>query len=186
MFKWFRQSTLDPLAVSMTGVKLADRLLVIGCGDPRLIAALAVKAGLTGRACAVDDDQSLVSSAATIAEREGALIESAHAPGWRVPYPDESFDVVVVRDPGSSAMIQPGSPGVAEAHRVLRPGGRCVAIQGAPRGGISGMFGGGRPPQADSLTTALQTAGFLAVRILAEREGLAFAEGVKPAARGST
>lgn len=183
MFKWFKQSTLDPLAVSMTGVKLADRLLVIGCADPHLIAALGAKAGLTGRACAVDDDQSLATAAAAIAEREGVLIESAHAPGLRVPYPDESFDVVVVRETGSSTMMQPGSPAFAEARRVLRPGGRCLAIHGGTRGGIGALFGGGRPPQAGTLTAALQAAGFLAVRVLAEREGLAFAEGVKPAAR---
>ena len=181
MFKWFRKPTLDPLAVSMTGVKLADRLLVIGCADPHLIAALAVKAGLTGRACAVDDDEALVTSAAAIAEREGALIESAHAPGLRVPYPDESFDVVVVREIGSSAMTQPGSPAFAEARRALRPGGRCVAIHGAARGGIGALFGKGHPPLAGALTAALQRAGFLAVRTLAEREGLAFAEGVKAA-----
>ena len=33
----------EPLALSMTGVKLGDRLLVIGANDPQLIAALAIK-----------------------------------------------------------------------------------------------------------------------------------------------
>ena len=181
MFKWIRKSALDPLAVSMSGVKLADRLLVIGCSDPSLIAALGAKVGLTGRACAVDDDPSLVASAAQIAEREGVLIESAPAPGLKVPYPAESFDVVVVRDTGSSTMTKPGSPVFAEAWRVLRPGGRCLAIQGETRGGISGLFGGSRPPQAGAVTTVFQSAGFLAVRTLAEREGLLYLEGVKPA-----
>ena len=39
---WFRKSQLDPLAVTMAGVKLGDRLLVIGGSDPGLTAALAV------------------------------------------------------------------------------------------------------------------------------------------------
>jgi SAM-dependent methyltransferase len=186
MFKWFRRSTLDPLAVSMSGVKLADRLLVIGCSDPVLIAAIAAKVGLTGRACAVDEDPSLVTNAAQIAEREGVLIESAPAPGLRVPYPDESFDVVVVRDTGSSTMITPGSPVFAEARRALRSGGRCVVILGETRGGFGGLFGGSRPPQADSVTPVFQSAGFLAVRTLAEREGLLYLEGVKPATHGQT
>jgi len=128
VFKWIRKSTLDPLAVSMSGVKLADRLLVIGCSDPSLIAALGAKVGLTGRACAVDQDPSLVASAAQISEREGVLIESAPAPGLKVPFLDESFDVVVVRDTGSSTATAPGSPAFAEAWRVLRPGGYCVHV----------------------------------------------------------
>ena len=33
--KWFRPAALDPLAVSMAGAKLGDRVLVVGCGDPR-------------------------------------------------------------------------------------------------------------------------------------------------------
>lgn len=181
MFKWIRKSTLDPLAVSMTGVKLADRLLVVGCSDPLLIAALAGKVGLTGRACAVDEDPARAESAARIAEREGVLIESAPAPGLCVPYPDESFDVVVVREISSSAMTQSGSPAFREAHRVLRPGGRCVAIRGETRGGIAGLFTGTPPPQSDTLTSVFHAAGFLAVRTLAERDGLLFAEGVKPA-----
>ena len=54
VFSVFKTST-DPLSVSMAGVKLGDRVLVVGCSDPRLIATLAVKTGLTGRACAVDE-----------------------------------------------------------------------------------------------------------------------------------
>ncbi|MBW8713960.1 MAG: NAD(P)-dependent alcohol dehydrogenase, partial [Acidobacteria bacterium] len=54
---WFRRAApTEPLAITMTGVKLGDRLLVIGAGDPRLIAALATKSGLTGRASVVDAD----------------------------------------------------------------------------------------------------------------------------------
>ena len=53
---WFRSATPhDPLAVTMTGVKLGDRLLVIGCGQAKLVAQLALKPGLTGRACALDE-----------------------------------------------------------------------------------------------------------------------------------
>ena len=56
MASWFRKSALESLPVAMSGVKLADRLLVIGASDPALAAALAAKVGLTGRACVVDKD----------------------------------------------------------------------------------------------------------------------------------
>jgi len=96
---WLKKSTqTDSLAVSMSGAKLGDRLLVIGCSDPALIAALGSKAGLSGRACAVDTSLDRATEAARIAEREGALVEAAAAPGWMLPFDPDSFDLVVVRD----------------------------------------------------------------------------------------
>ncbi len=98
MFKFLKRSTLDPLSVTMVGVKLADRVLVIGCRDPRLIAALAIKAGLTGRACAVDAFEAVVREAERIALKEGALVEFSTACLATLPFDAGAFDVVVLRD----------------------------------------------------------------------------------------
>lgn len=177
LVKWIRKSNLEPLAVSMSGLKLGDRLLVMGSSDPVLIAALASKVGLTGRACAVDENEHRAAEAGRIAEREGALIDTAHAPGWRVPFDDFSFDVVVLR-----GVLSKEASGVAvqESIRVLRPGGRAVVIEGAERRGLSALMGAhpGTPAAGDA-TAALESAGFVAVRTLAERGGMLFAEGVK-------
>lgn len=178
--KWIRKSSLEPLALSMPGVKLGDRLLVVGCSDPMLIAGLGSKAGLTGRACAVDDDGALAAEAGRVAEREGALVETARAPSWQLPYEEHAFDVVVLRSrlPAPAAERETT---VREAMRVLRPGGRCVAIEGSPRRGLSALVGGGQPAivSAKEGTAALSAAGFVAVRTLAEREGMLFLEGVR-------
>jgi ubiquinone/menaquinone biosynthesis C-methylase UbiE len=181
--KLFRTSHRVDLSVAMSGVKLADRLLVIGCADPKLIARLAVKAGLTGRACAVDESAERVASAARVAEREGALIEAAEAPGWTVPYEAAAFDLVVVRD-SASPVAAARARALAESLRVLRPGGRCLIIEGSRRSGMAGLFW--RAPSAHgspaaTAARALAAARFVAVRTLAEREGLLFVEGVKPA-----
>jgi ubiquinone/menaquinone biosynthesis C-methylase UbiE len=161
---WFRRSTLDPLSVSMAGVKLADRVLVIGCGDARFIAALAVKTGLTGRACALDESPERANQAKAIALREGALIESFSSPYHALPFDPDAFDLVVLRE-------IPAAPTAAfeQARRVLRGGGRCMAILPPPEGG------------ADALLDHFRQAGFVAVRTLAEREGLVFVEAVKKA-----
>ena len=98
MFKWFRPTALDPLSVSMAGVKLGDRVLVVGCGDPRLIAALAAKAGLSGRTCAVDESPDLATEAGRVALKEGALIETSVATPHALGFDRESFDLVVLRD----------------------------------------------------------------------------------------
>jgi ubiquinone/menaquinone biosynthesis C-methylase UbiE len=178
--KWIRKPSLEPLAVSMSGVKLGDRLLVVGCSDPMLIAALASKAGLTGRACAVDESASLAADAGRIAEREGALTETAAVPGWQLSYDTSTFDVAVVRSMLSGTSSDSRSPAVREALRVLRPGGRCVAIEGRTRRGLSSLMGGqAGTPNADEVRGALVSAGFVAVRTLAERDGMLFVEGVK-------
>jgi hypothetical protein len=51
------------LAVSMAGIQLGERLLVIGLSDAALLPALAAKTGLTGRACGVDPDTAAVERA---------------------------------------------------------------------------------------------------------------------------
>src|SRR5512138_382862 len=94
----FRKSVGEPLAVTMAGVKLGDRFVSVGVRDPKLIAALAMKAGLTGRACAIDADQSRVTGAAAAIEGEGALVEVTAAPWEALPFDASSFDVALVRD----------------------------------------------------------------------------------------
>ena len=49
-----QKAQLDPLAVTMAGVKLGDRCWSSARATCALTAALAIKAGLTGRACVLD------------------------------------------------------------------------------------------------------------------------------------
>ena len=185
--RWFRRSTIDPLAVTMPGVKLGDRLLVVGCSDPGLIAALAVKTGLTGRACAVDADAGLRTAAAAQVQRQGALVETFTVPWTDLPFERDSFDVVVLRSvlPGldSNSRVRVAQ----ETHRLLRGGGRCLVIDPAPRGGLGALLK--RQAESDYASAGgavrpLEAAGFRGVRVLAEREGSTFVEGVKSADSG--
>jgi ubiquinone/menaquinone biosynthesis C-methylase UbiE len=188
MFKFLKPSTLDPLGVSMTSVKLGNRLLVVGCSDPNLIAPLAAKAGLTGRACAVDDSPERATEAGRVALREGVLLETTAAPLNALPFEPDSFDLVVIRDVFTGDRDERASAVLKEAQRVVRSGGRCMVINTGttrPVRGLAGIFGGrGRDQSEESaeaaaLASALKSAGFLAVRTLAERDGLIFVEGSK-------
>jgi len=179
---WLRKSTSEPLTVAMSGIKLADRVLVVGASDPTLIARLAIKAGLTGHACAVDTDETRVAQTAQAVEREGALVESATAPLTALPYEAATFDVVVLRDALGSAPESERQGILAQTLRVLRPGGRAVVIETSARSGLGGLVS--RPVNTEFLSAGgpaplLTTVGFAAVRTLAEREGLVFVEGVK-------
>lgn len=167
----------------MAGVKLGNRVLVIGCSDGPLIAALAAKAGLTGRAVALDESPARTADAERVAQREGVLIETIVAPTSMLPLDANAFDIVVLRDVLPTIEPEARIRTVQEAWRVLRPGGRCLVIEGAARGGWGALFNraGGDTQYAASggAPAALEAGGFLAVRTLAERGGIAFVEAVK-------
>jgi ubiquinone/menaquinone biosynthesis C-methylase UbiE len=180
-----RKSSIESLSVSMAGVKLGDRLLMVGCTDPILLAQLAVKTGLTGRAFAVDEREGVATAAENIATREGALVETSSAPWTSLPVESGSFDVAVVRDVLAQLPAHRRAACVSEVARALRPGGRCLVIDGSVRKGISAIVRGGSGVggygEQGGPLEILTSQGFKAARILAEREGLLFAEAVKPA-----
>lgn len=176
----FRKSGGEPLPVAMAAVKLGQRLLAVGATDPALIAQLATKAGLTGRACVVDPDGGRLAAGAAAIEREGALIEATHAPFGAWPYESGSFDVVVMArilpllDEESRARC------AADVMRVLRAGGRAIAIDPGKRTGFGALLGRGSTDASYRGGAAvLQGAGFTAVRELAEADGFVFVEGIK-------
>ena len=176
--RFFRESSLELLPVSIAGIKLGDRLIVVGCGDPKLIAQLAVKTGLTGRACAVDADPARTERAADVAPREGALIETATAPWGVLPFDAAAFDVAIVLDVLAALDPSTRAAAVSELARVLRPGGRCLVIDGGRRG-LAAMFAGRAASGDYDARAALDAGGFKAARVVAEREGMRFVEGVK-------
>ena len=181
--RWFRKSQLDPLAVTMSGVKLGDRLLVLGVSDPALIGALAGKAGLTGRTVILDASEEATTAAASAVERDGHLVESFTAPWTMLPFDPHSFDVIVLRDVLNTLNAEERLRCAREVHRILRPGGRSVVIEGKSHGLLGGLMGGTPvDPQyarGGGAPHVLDAAGFRAARTLAEREGQQFVEGIK-------
>src|SRR5687767_4996475 len=174
---WFRNAPPgDPLAVTMTGVKLGDRLLIIGGTHEKLVAQLSLKPGLTGRVCVLDEKAEVSSRAAATAEREGALVEQETAPHTMLPHNEASFDIVVLNHALSGVGPDRRMQIVNEARRVLRTGGRCITIEAAARGGLAALISKGGVAHTD-LEQAFSAAGLRAVRTLAEREGLVFVEG---------
>ena len=181
-----KSAPADPLDVTMTGVKLGDRVLAMGLREPAFVARIAAKAGLTGRACVVDADAARLKIAAAAIEREGALVEAAHAAWGVLPFDDDSFDIAVVRDLFGSLSPISRELAALSLHRVLRPGGRVIVIEAAPRGGMIGAILNRQASDPEyqasgGAAAALAQAGFAAVRQLAEHEGQLFIEGIRKA-----
>src|SRR5947209_16872776 len=76
------------LIVGMTGVKMGDAFVQIGCAHGGRLAAVAAKVGLSGRAAAVAPDEQSAARARKAAEEAGVLIDVEVAPPHRLPLGD--------------------------------------------------------------------------------------------------
>ena len=178
---FLRKSKTTPVPIVMCGVRMGERVLQIGIDDPWLVGALAAKVGLSGHAAIAVVDNRAAEKARAAAANAGVLMDVQVVTLGSLPFPEDGFDAVVIH-----AMTDPlppldGATGLAivrEVHRVLRAGGRVLILEkGQSR--RSWLASGSPQVQAGATATALSAAGFGAARLLADREGVSFTEGLK-------
>jgi ubiquinone/menaquinone biosynthesis C-methylase UbiE len=176
------------VAIAMTGVALGDRLLQVGCTDASLLGAIGSKVGLSGRVCAVVPDDTHAARAKRAAEKSGFLLELETGNLEHFPFEDAAFNLIVVdNQDGMLSSLRPEHrvATLQEARRALAPRGRIVVIERAARGGLGALFGSTAPVPVDphykssGAVAALEAEGFRAARLLAERDGVSFFEGVR-------
>ena len=172
----------------MTGVALGDRLLQLGCSDASLLAAIGSKVGLSGRVCALVPDDTHAARARRAAEQSGFLLELETGTLARFPFEDHAFNLIVVDDQDgllSSMRPEQRVAMLKEAFRTLNPRGRIVVIERTARGGLGALVRPAATPVDQHYKTsggalvALEAEGFRGARLLAERDGLSFFEGVR-------
>jgi ubiquinone/menaquinone biosynthesis C-methylase UbiE len=188
---FFKRDNPYTLVVGMTGVKMGDRLLQVGCAHGARLGAVAAKVGLSGRAAVVVPDEPSAERARKGAADAGVLVDVDVAPATRLPLDDQAFDLAVVDDTAGilgTMRAEDRVAAVRELVRVLRPGGRVLMIGATPRGGIGAILSRTHngPPFVSSgdAVKALEADGFRSARIIGEREGLAFLEAIKPRQAG--
>ncbi len=165
-------------ALAMIGAKAGSSVLVIGASDLDLTAEVAAVTGLNGRTLVVDPDPGVAAKAEAAGGRAGGLIEFQRAPLAMLPIDADTFDVVVL--PGLAAAAAGDRPSViAEAFRVVRPGGRLVIVAREKRAGVFGAIGSSPTIQPDEATALLTNAGARAVRHLGSQNGVGYCEGRK-------
>jgi SAM-dependent methyltransferase len=164
-------ASMDPLHVSMTGVRMGERFLLIGCHDKALLSGLAAKVGLSGTSAVAAFDDAQAKRAAAVGAKVGALIEMNRVADGTLPFETDHFDMVVVDDTSGAfgAIDETRRIGyLRDAKRTVRHGGRIEVVEGMKT----------RAEGYDVLRD-LTAAGFKPVRELAERDGFRFVEGLR-------
>ena len=130
---------------------------------------------------ALRDERSAAKARAAAADA-GVLVDVQVASLGSLPFSSDSFDLIVVHAAGD-AVPPDAADNVAmlrDSYRVLRNGGRILIIEAGARSGLAAWL---RPQRADKqpggAIAALGSAGFKAARLLADREGYRFTEGLK-------
>ena len=178
---------VEPLAVTMSGARLGERALQVGLDDPGIAAAIAAKTGITGLATIVVRDEGAAASARHAVAEAGGLGD-VHLVGnlHPLPFADEAYDLVVVHS--ARGLLASMAPDVRrrlleECRRVLRAGGRLIALESGAQTGLRGLFGGAkldaRYEGEGGTAAALEAAGLRGVRTLGDRQGYRFIEGLK-------
>ena len=175
------------LIVGMAGVKMGDRMVQIGCSDGGALAAVAAKVGLSGRALAIVPDESSLNRVQKGAESAGVLVEAEVASSTALPVEVADFNLALIDDANGRFAGLPAETQIAtirEALRVLHAGGRLLVVSALPATGLAALLGRGNNGPVFDAMPVLEKGGCRFVRVLGEREGLRFVEGIKARNQG--
>ena len=182
MRMFLRQSTVgrEPLAIAMSGVRMGERLLQIGIDTPVVTGLLGAKPGLSGESTIVVADEPTAEKARRAVAETSANVEIRVHAFSSLPFGDATFDLVVIHNrSGETLTPATASSILAECRRVLRSGGRVVVIGKGSASGLAALFQSRKDSdQWGAAEQSLQGAGFRAVRMLGDREGYRFIEGL--------
>jgi SAM-dependent methyltransferase len=183
---FLRKSRIEPLPVTMSAVRMGERVLQIGIDDPAVASAIAAKVGLSGHAAIAVTDDREAARAHGAAANAGVLVDVKVTPLAPLPFDNDAFDLVIVhgaRGLLSSLAANVRLDAMREWHRVVRHGGRVMTIEPGAVSGIKSLIQQRRSDEdyegRGGVVAALEVAGFRPVRLLADREGYKFAEGIK-------
>ncbi len=181
-----RDKAIREKLIELAAPAPGEKVLDVGCGTGTLALALKSSVG-TGGVHGIDASPEMIGVAREKAAKAGADIDFQVALIEAIPFPDATFDLVT-----SSLMLHhlPDDlkrTGLDEIRRVLKPGGRFVAVDFAahshsPLGHLLSIFGHSRGERmVDKLMPILEDADFSdAAGVPTRHKNFAFIRARKP------
>lgn len=114
--------------VDLAGVGLGESVLDVGCGTGSLAFAAKRRAGQNGEVQGVDPSAEMIGRATAKATKTGADVGFRRAEIEALPFPDATFDVVLGTLMLHHLTEDGRREGIREIRRVLKPGGRFLAV----------------------------------------------------------
>jgi len=137
-----REGALRERLVELARLVPGEAVLDVGCGTGSLAIAAKRTVGGTGAVTGVDASPDMIALAAQKAARTDVDVTFRNAVAERLPFPDATFDAAL------ATLMLHHLPGpvrrecVREARRVLKPGGRLLAVDfSAPSSRKRGLIG---------------------------------------------
>src|SRR5919199_1818360 len=166
-----RDKAIREKVIELAAPAPGEKVLDVGCGTGTLAIALKLSAG-TSEVHGIDASPEMIEVAKEKAAKAGSDIDLQVALIEAIPFPDATFDLVT-----SSLMLHhlPDDlkrTGLDEIRRVLKPGGRFMAVDFAahnpsPLGHLLSIFGHPRgESMVDKLMPMLKEAGFSDVEVI--------------------
>jgi ubiquinone/menaquinone biosynthesis C-methylase UbiE len=145
LFVWLaslgRERAYREKALDLARLKPGEAVLDIGCGTGTLAIAAKRRVGPAGKVCGLDASPEMLARAQRKASKANADVILKYAVVEAMPFPDGQFDAVLstvmLHHLGRKARQQC----VHEVRRVLKPGGRVLAVDFArPAEGKKGLL----------------------------------------------
>jgi len=151
-----REMTLD-----LAGIAPGEKVLDVGCGTGTLTIAARARVGATGQVHGIDAAPEMIEVARRKATEQGAEVDFRVGLIEDIPFPGDEFDLVLSSLMLHHLPVELKRKGFIEIHRVLKPGGRFLAVD--LEFPIHNLFYFGRKTAIRSLAPLLEEAGFTQV-----------------------
>jgi ubiquinone/menaquinone biosynthesis C-methylase UbiE len=123
--KW---QALQQKSVDLANFQAGEKVLDVGCGTGTFSLQARARVGTTGSVSGIDPGPRQIARARAKAARYGQTIDFRVGMIEHLPFPDQSFDVVLSTFMMHVLPDELKSQGLSEIIRVLKPGGRLLIV----------------------------------------------------------
>jgi ubiquinone/menaquinone biosynthesis C-methylase UbiE len=123
-----RERVFREAMLRLAHLKMGESVLDVGCGTGTLAIAVKRQVGAIGAVYGVDASQEMIARAEKKARRAGVRVAFKTGFAQSLPFPDAQFDVILTTVMLHHLPRKARQELAAEMRRVLKPGGRVLAI----------------------------------------------------------